>query len=98
MTDAAIKSAILECLSKIAPEADLAALRGQVASAPRRDELDILRRQLTDLETTRSLAMQEVRAPDELVTDLVVPGHHVGDGSLLMGGRPPSAVWRRSVL
>jgi hypothetical protein len=25
---------------------------------------------------------------------LVVPGHHVGD-SWLIGGRPPSALWRR---
>ena len=28
---------------------------------------------------------------------LVVPGHQVGS-SRLMGGRPPSALWRRSVL
>ena len=34
----------------------------------------------------------------ELIRRLGVPGHHVGDGSLLTGGRPPSAVWRRSVL
>ncbi len=38
MTDAAIKSAILECLSKVAPEADLAALP---ANANIRETLDI---------------------------------------------------------
>jgi predicted flap endonuclease-1-like 5' DNA nuclease/DNA repair exonuclease SbcCD ATPase subunit len=42
-------------------ESELAALRGQIASAPRRDELEILRRQLTELEAKRTQAMQEAR-------------------------------------
>jgi hypothetical protein len=36
----------------------------------------------------------ERRAVDTLLPPLGVPGHHVGDRRL-MGGSPPSAVWRR---
>ncbi len=34
---------------------------------------------------------------DEQLAELDVPGHHVG-GRRLIGGRPASALWRRSVL
>jgi hypothetical protein len=38
-----------------------------------------------------------VQARGALRRELAVPGHQVGD-SRLMGGRPPSALWRRRVL